>query len=279
MSISRIVCAYFSPTGGTKRVAMALQKGFLEGIKDYTPQVISFNCLTLARRSEHTPQFTANDLLVFAYPVFYGRMPWALQDWPQLQGNGASAIVVSVYGNRAIEDGERETMAMLKKHGFKIVGRIEAIAEHSLCRTLAAHRPNEQDQAKLRDMTKQIMQTIVTAEKEDHELKTLSFDDQTPLKPRAQVATVPQPLIVDESTIECHKRSVLMCPCGIIDPETLRVEEANLSQCMNCTVCMHICKANNRGYPEAMQKALQTKMAQVQAANIEPKAYVFEMAQ
>lgn len=279
MSISRIVCAYFSPTGGTKRVALALQKGFLAGFENYTPQITTFNSLTPARRSEHTPQFTANDLLVFAYPVFYGRMPWALQDWPQLQGNGASAIVVSVYGNRAIEDGERETMAMLKNHGFKIVGRIEAIAEHSLCRTLAAHRPDEHDQADLRDMAQQIMQAIVTADKEGRELKTLSFDETTPLKPRAQVATVPQPLVDNTSALARQERCVVMCPCGIIDPKTLRVEDENLAQCMNCTACMHISDANSRGYPEAMQKALQAKMAQVQAANQEPKPYVLEMAQ
>lgn len=278
MEISRIVCAYFSPTGGTKRVAMALQQGFIAGIEGYSPQVMTYNCLTPERRATRVPEFTEHDLLVFTYPVFYGRMPWALQNWPELKGNGASAIVVSVYGNRAIEDGERETMAFLRDHGFNIVGRIEAIAEHSLCRTLAAHRPDDADKANLHSMAQSIMQAIVKAQKAGQELKTMSFDDTTPLKARAPAVCIPQSLDLETCNNDCQQRCVVMCPCGIINPETLKVEPENQQECMNCTACMHVCLSKTRGYTPEVQAALKAKMAKVQAANSEPKAYVFELA-
>ena len=210
MKPERVVIAYFSPTGGTKKVAQALKDG-LEAALTTAPTTAPTTALpalstqapvikapglniklgarssapsaaltlrptvTPEARPERTPVTTVNcltvksrhkdlalgprDLFVLVYPVSFGRMPWALQQWPALHGHGASALVVSVYGNRAIEDGERESMALLKEHGFKVVGAIEAIAEHSQERTLAQGRPDAQDAHDFKTMAAHIIAT------------------------------------------------------------------------------------------------------------------------
>lgn len=104
MSVNRVVVAHFSPTGGTKKVAMALEDGLLDLSPKYRYQVITYNYLSPMQREQRVPEFTPNDLLVLCYPVYFGRMPSCLEQWPDLKGNGAKAVVCSVYGNRAIED-------------------------------------------------------------------------------------------------------------------------------------------------------------------------------
>lgn len=282
MLIDRVFCAYFSPTGGTKRVAMALQRGFIEGIEGLTPSVLTYNFLTPERRAQKVPQFTANDLVIFTYPVFFGRMPWAYQEWPELKGNGAQAVVVSVYGNRAIEDAERETMAFLSNHGFKILGRIEAIAEHSQERTLAQGRPNQEDKDELKLMAKKILQRIKQAHDEHPEqpltesLPELPFDRTTPLKAKGKAPAVPAPL--SEEACEHCDHCAHMCPCGIIDEKTNKVAPEDYDKCMGCRACMHVCHDGYRGFSDEVNAAIAQRMAMVKAANSEPKPNVLQLA-
>ena len=279
---ARVIIAYFSPTGGTKKVALALKDGFSAAlahqvqtpsitIKLPTPQVpvTTFNCLTAKSRNKDL-QLSAHDLFILAYPVYFGRMPWALSDWPALQGNGASAVVVSVYGNRAIEDGERETMRLLQEHGFKVVGAIEAIAEHSQERTLAQGRPDAQDQADFKTIAAQLISALKQG------LPEFKFDATTPLKAPGKAPAVPR--ILERPRCDDCGRCALMCPMQIIDPDTLEVPEDKAHLCMGCRACMAVCKLGCRGLPPQVLAAVATRMAQIKAANPERKPNVPKLA-
>lgn len=275
MDINRIICAYFSPTGGTKRVAMALQNGFLQGLPHYKPQVLTYNYLTPERRAK-APVFSAHDLLVLASPVYYGRMPWAFAQWPELQGNGARAIVVSVYGNRAIEDGTRETAAFLQAHGFKVGGYIEAIAEHSLERRLASGRPDANDKAQLTSKAQEILKLLCKLQEQHEEWAEYDFDFNTPYKAAGRAAIIPHPL--DTAKCDSCQRCIKMCPCGIIDPETFTVKDEDREQCMNCTACMKVCLSGVRGYTSEEEQALRSKMTMIYEANQKPKPIAMVLA-
>ena len=84
---ARVIIAYFSPTGGTKKVALALKDGcsatlvhqvktpsFTIKLPTTEVPVTTFNCLTAKSRHKDL-QLTANDLFILAYPVYFGRMP------------------------------------------------------------------------------------------------------------------------------------------------------------------------------------------------------------
>ena len=268
MVLKRVVVAHFSPTGGTKKVATILHKAFQEQSKVAGSfKTLPFNFLSPKLRAKRTPTFGPEDLLIFAYPVFFGRMPWAFENWPELKGNGARAIVVNVYGNRAIEDAERETMAFLSKHDFKILGKIDAIAEHSQERTLAHNRPDANDEQVLSQSVHMILHTIAKIGWDN--LKPYPFDAKTPLKAPGKAPSVPV-VIKPESCDKCL-RCVTACPCGIINKDTLAVSEEDMALCMGCRACMSDCPDCNRGFSEQITQAIAKRMAQIKAANLQPK--------
>lgn len=298
MELKRVITAYFSPTGGTRKVAMALQSGFVDGIEGYQVENLSFNCLNQERRAHFKHQFTPEDLLVFCYPVFYGRMPWVISEWQNFNGNGARAVVVSVYGNRAIEDAERETMDFLTKHGFKVVGAIEAIAEHSNERSLAADRPNDQDKAELKTMAQDILQRFKLCDDyfkaksagqtplneleikshfdEQGDLAALAYNSTTPYKAPGKAPGVPYPLNYDECDM-CG-RCAKVCPAGIISLETMLVAPKDYDKCMGCRACMTVCRRQERGFSDEVNAMIAQKMSMVKKANLEPKPNKLRLA-
>lgn len=269
MSVKRIVVAHFSPTGGTKKVAMALEDGFLDQSPKYRYQVITYNCLSPKQRAQRVPEFTSDDLFVFCYPVFFGRMPWCFGEWPELKGNGATAIVCSVYGNRAIEDAERETMDMLTKHGFKVVAGIEAIAEHSQERTLAAHRPDSHDKEQLGNMAREIIAKIMQNSDASVSLPAYPIDMSTELKPRGKAMAIPK--VLQQSVCNDCGRCVDVCPCGIIDPKTHTVFPELADQCMGCRACMTACRIGGRGFTFEENMQIMNKMSNIKSLNRAPK--------
>lgn len=66
-----------------------------------------------------------------------------------IRGNGAKAVLLCVYGNRAYEDTLVELEDTAKQAGFRVIAAIAAIAEHSIARQFATGRPDAQDQARL----------------------------------------------------------------------------------------------------------------------------------
>lgn len=94
MSVFEIV---FSPTGGTQKVsglvAGALGKNTVT--VDLTDSGLDFNAVSM----------TEDDVAVISVPAYAGRIPAVVADrLGMVRGNGARAVLVCVYGNRAFED-------------------------------------------------------------------------------------------------------------------------------------------------------------------------------
>ena len=246
MSVNRVVVAHFSPTGGTKKVAMALEDGLLDLSTKYRYQVITYNYLSPMQREQRVPEFTPNDLLVLCYPVYFGRMPSCLEQWPELKGNGAKAVVCSVYGNRAIEDAERETITMLKEHGFEVIASLEAIAEHSQDRTLASHRPDKRDKEQLSTMARSIIEKVCEAEAKNSPLPSFNVDTTTPYRERSKIKATPK--LLDISTCNECGRCAEVCPAGIIDRHTHEIIPGMEHKCMGCRACITTCRVGIRGF-------------------------------
>ena len=70
MQINKVIVAYMSPTGGVKKIAMAVADGFREQIDN----VSTMNFITPRFRALQTA-ITADTLFVFCFPVYFGRMP------------------------------------------------------------------------------------------------------------------------------------------------------------------------------------------------------------
>lgn len=134
----KLVLMYFSPTHSTKKIVARIGKVFFEKLLCETKPV---DLTKLAVRMRSCP-FDKEDVLVFGAPVYAGRLPVCVSDYIKtLQGNGARAVAVSVYGNRDFDDALLETCDLLTERGFTVCAAGAFIGEHSYTSAVGTGRP------------------------------------------------------------------------------------------------------------------------------------------
>lgn len=88
-------------------------------------------------------------LAVITVPVYGGHVaPLALERMKELHADGAPAVVVVVYGNRAYEKALVELDAFVTKLGFKVIAGATFVGEHSYSSEkypVASGRPDADD--------------------------------------------------------------------------------------------------------------------------------------
>lgn len=215
----------FSPTGGTKKVADCLT-GALEG------DVTTVD-LTDSKQDLNTVSLTKEDAAVISVPSYGGRVPAvAAERLGMVHGNGARAILVCVYGNRAYEDTLVELEDAAKQAGFQVIAAVAAIAEHSIARQFAAGRPDAQDAAQLSAFAKQIQYKLFAVDASEP-----AIPGNRPCKKAGGVSMVPK------ATKECTNcgACAAACPVQAIDKENpKKVDEKACISCMRyIAVCPH----------------------------------------
>ena len=140
----------FSPTGGTAKTAEILASAIAE----------NWNSIDLLRPIPET-NLKADDVCLIAVPSFGGRIPTtSAERLHRISANGARAILVCVYGNRAYEDTLSELEDVLVSCGFDCTAAVAAIAEHSIIREFGAGRPDADDRAELTAFAEKIRERI-----------------------------------------------------------------------------------------------------------------------
>ena len=219
---------YFSPTGGTKKVATFLAKGLADRVSDID--------LTDNQQGIQYPSFTADNVVVIAVPSYSGRVPVpAVERIARLCGNGAKAILVGVYGNRAYEDTLVELRDVVVKSGFKVVAAAAVVAEHSIARRYAAGRPDSEDCKQLSIFAGKIHEKLATGLENEP-----SIPGNRPYRDAGKVGFVPKP------TRKCKKCGVCArkCPVGAIDSQNYA--EVDRDKCISCMRCVAVCPHKSR---------------------------------
>ena len=130
----------FSPTGGTKKAADILCGAMWSAWDE-----LDLCC------DIHPVSFSEEDFCVVAVPSYGGRVPeTAINRLKRLEGKGAKAVLLCVYGNRAWEDTLTELQDTLEQQGFVCMAAVSAVAEHSIFRQFGAGRPDKDDEAELK---------------------------------------------------------------------------------------------------------------------------------
>ena len=222
---------YFSPTGGTKKVADILTREFAKDI-------VSVN-LTDRKTTPRSFVLSQDDIAVIAVPSYGGRVPvTATERLGAINGNGANAVLVCVYGNRAFEDTLVELQDTAKQAGFKVIAAVAAVAEHSIARQFAAGRPDAEDSQKLCEFAKQIGKKLSAKDASEP-----AIPGDRPYKKSGGSGMVPKP------AKECVKCGVCAkeCPVGAIAPDDpKKVDEQACISCMRCiAVCPHSARRLN----------------------------------
>lgn len=225
MSVFEIV---FSPTGGTQKVsglvAGALGKNTVT--VDLTDSGLDFNAVSM----------TEDDVAVISVPAYAGRIPAVVADrLGMVRGNGARAVLVCVYGNRAFEDTLVELEDVAKHAGFRVIAAVAAIAEHSIARQFAAGRPDAQDAAQLAEFAQQIQQKLLAEDASEP-----SIPGNRPYKQAGGHSMVPH---ATEDCVSCGACAAL-CPVRAIDKDDPR--QVDGEACISCMRCVSVCPQNAR---------------------------------
>lgn len=235
----------FSPTGGTKKVADDLI-GALEG------DVTTVD-LTDSKQNFQTVQLNREDVAIISVPSYGGRVPAvAVERLGMVHGNGARAILVCVYGNRAYEDTLVELEDAAKQAGFQVIAAVAAIAEHSIARQFAAGRPDAQDAKQLADFAKQIQHKLSAADTSEP-----AIPGNRPYKKAGGAGMVPKP------TKECTNCGICAaeCPVQAIDQEnSKKVDE---KACISCMRCISVCPQDARKVNPVMLSAASLMLKKV----------------
>ena len=238
MSVFEMV---FSPTGGTEKVS-----GLVAGALDGNTVAVD---LTDSGQNFRVVSMTKDDVAVISVPSYAGRVPAVVVDrLGMVRGNGARAVLVCVYGNRAFEDTLVELEDVAKRAGFRVVAAVAAIAEHSVARQFAAGRPDAQDVSQLAEFAQRIRQKLL-----DGDMSEPSIPGNRPYKQAGGHSMVPQ---ATEDCVSCGACAAL-CPVRAIDKDD--PSQVNGDVCISSIRCVAVCPRGARK-PNPAALAAVTKM-------------------
>lgn len=235
----------FSPTGGTKKVADYLT-GALEGD-------ITTVDLTDSKQDFHDISLTKEDVAVIAVPSYGGRVPAvAAERLGVVHGNGARAILVCVYGNRAYDDTLVELEDAAKRAGFQVIAAVAAIAEHSIARQFAAGRPDALDAAQLSDFAKQIQHKLSGADSSEP-----AIPGNRPYKKAGGAGMVPK------ATKDCTNCGVCAAECPVQAIDKKDPKKVDEKACISCMRCITVCPQGARKLNPIMLSAASMMLKKV----------------
>lgn len=240
---------YYSPTGGTKRVADILSGAICDGAKS----------VDLLKKDTQGLCFERDDLCIVSVPAFGGRVPDdARKKLLTFKANGAAAVLAAVFGNRAADDTLAELCDIAESVGFRVTAAAEAVAEHSLARMYGKGRPNGQDRAELEAFGKRIAKKLKEGD--------CSFVQIQKDRPYKELKTMSMKPLVGDGCVKCNK-CVCECPVGAISAEDVRKVDAD--KCFSCMHCVSTCPTGARGNDPDLAHSLEERLKDRCA---EPKA-------
>ena len=257
---------YFSPTGGTRKTGAVLTEALWNALREaqgYSAELQDEAVaeVDLLQKGSKLPILGQKDLCVISVPAFGGRVPEAaLEKLRSCQGEGALAVLMAVYGNRAIDDTLLELKDTLDGQGFVCLAAVEAVAEHSLVRTFGAGRPDEQDRKELEGFAKEICKRILAWNTLEEAEKKQKKDDLCTVpgnRPYKEYTPAPMSPVIGKACVKCG-RCQANCPADAISSADYSLVDP--AKCFSCMHCVAVCPVGARSNDPEKMKALEERL-------------------
>ncbi|TKG96493.1 4Fe-4S dicluster domain-containing protein [Puteibacter caeruleilacunae] len=236
METTKVRLIYFSPTHTTQKIVKAIGEGLI-------PDKLQDCNLTLPDECTQEMNIEADELAVIGVPVYGGRVPNdAVERLNALEGNGAKAIVVVVYGNRHYEDALLELRDIAKNNGFMPIAGGVFVGEHSYATTeypIALSRPDVEDLNVAKAFGASIKNEILTGA---NTIREVNVPGNYPYKERS-----PKRDIVPSTKSDlCNNCGICaeVCPSGAVTITEEVVTDAE--KCIMCCACVKECPSEAR---------------------------------
>ena len=273
MAVKKVWAVYFSATGTTKKAVTRLARHIGAALKaDYAE-----HDFTLPGARVEPLRFSADDVVVFGTPVYAGRVPNVLLPYlDTLEGGGALAVPVSLFGNRNYDNALIELRNILDRKGFLPVAAGAFVGEHSFSTTLGGGRPDDRDMALIDDFAGKTAATITRIMAgEKPELIAVKGDPEAgyyrPQGSNGEFIDIRKvkPVVFDNCT-DC-KICADVCPMGSISHDDVR-EYTGI--CIKCGACIKKCPEHARGYDDPNYLFHKEDLEQMYARRAEPDVFV-----
>ena len=246
----KINSVWFSPTGTTQVLVENIGKEICRNLGG--DAVFKSKSFTLPGERAKVLEFGKMDIVVLGVPVYAGRVPNILLKYlDKMNGNGALAVPLVVYGNRNYDDALIELKDIMENRGFTTLAAGAFIGEHSFSKILAEGRPDGKDIEIAESFGGQIANKVKSGNIEG----SFEVKGSEPYRPYYRPKDIEgnfydfrkiKPKTNDNCT-DC-KICVDVCPMGSIDSEDV---SKFTGICIKCGACVKKCPVEAKYYDDA----------------------------
>ena len=255
MNIKKAVLMYFSPTGGTKKLACLLGQRLGMEIEEMD-----------ITAGEPKRTFAPDELAVFAFPCYGGRIPAPMHERMKgIKGSNTPALLLCVFGNRAVDDAYLEMKDAAAENGFVSIAAAEFIAPHSVDRSYASDRPDASDLKIMDEFAAKFREKIAAAEAP----KAIELPGNRPYREYNGIPI--KPGYKAKNCIHCGK-CFAHCPTGAIN--AAEPDKFDRDKCISCMGCVAVCPEGARYIPTAMKIAGKAFLKKACSDRKEPKYFL-----
>lgn len=265
MRFHSVELAWFSPTGGTRRIVEWIGRA-LGGEPAVTHDLLN-------RPPDRDRIVPADSLFVVGMPVYAGRIPqYCLPLLRRFKGRNSPALAVVVYGNREYDDALLELRNALGGSGFVVTGAAAFIARHSVFPQVAADRPDAADERLAVEFAGRCTERLAG-------LDALTRNAAVAVKGNAPYKELkpggPRPSVDHAECIRCGA-CVDICPVNALSmsgpDDAAVVRDGDL--CMGCAACIHVCPTGAQGWRGPQYEAMNAVFREKCAVRREPELFV-----
>lgn len=249
--MERKVCAmFFSGTGTTEKIVTAIGANIAA---ELGCELDVFNFTTPENRKEGK-SFTKDDIVVIGTPTYAGRVPNVLLKYlDTLEGNGALAIPVVLFGNRNYDDSLIELRNIMEKDGFHTIAAGAFVGAHAFSYVLAKGRPDFDDMKKAQLLSSKAVEKIKSG---NIGTEPIEVKGRNPIGPYytpcgldgKPVAILKVHPLTKDTCTNCGICASL-CPMGSINPENPK-EYIGKGICIKCGACVKKCPVHAKYYTD-----------------------------